>query len=138
MTDIGIVLDVDDENPVAGDLMLVDGQLVLVTGTEAIRQDLMVRLRWFKAEWFLDLRTGVPWFQSILGHKAADATIERILRRVIQTTPGVETIVALTFTTDTAERELSISFRVRTTTGDVIEFVDFVLDISSVDLAEVG
>ena len=129
MSDLGIVLDVDDENPVANDLRLVDGQLVLVTGTESIRQDLMVRLRWFKGEWFLDARVGVPWFQSILGHKAADATIERVLRRVIQTTPGIEAVEALSFALDPEDRELSITFRARATTGEPIEFVDFVLDI---------
>lgn len=136
MTDIAIVLDVDAENPVADDLMLRDGQLVLVSGTEAIRQDLAVRLRWFKGEWFLDRRTGVPWFQSILGHKADDITIERVLRRVIQTTPGVEAIVSFSIARDVAERELAVSFRARTTTGDVIEFVDFVLDLEPIDLEE--
>lgn len=136
MTDLALVLDVDDENPVANDLRLVDGQLVLVTGTESIRQDLAVRLRWFKGEWFLDRRTGVPWFQSILGHKAADATVERIIRRVIQATPGVEAIVSLSISRDSVERDIAISFRARATTGDVIDFADFVLDIGATDLSE--
>jgi hypothetical protein len=136
VTDIAIVLDVDDENPVANDLRLVAGQLVLTTGTDAIRQDLAVRLRWFKGEWFLDRRTGVPWFQSILGHKAEDITIERIIRRVIQTTPGVEAILSLSITLDSTERELAISFRALATTGDVIEFFDFILDLEPTDLRE--
>lgn len=127
MTDLAIVIATDDENPVEGDLRLVDGQLVLVSGTDAIRQDLAVRLRWFKGEWFLDRRTGVPWFQSILGHRASTAAIERILRTAIRATPGVSSITRLSIDTDNVERTLTVDFEVRTNDGDSIEFTDFIL-----------
>lgn len=127
MSDLAIVLDVDDENPIEGDLRLVDGQLVLVTGAEAIRQDITVRLRWFRGEWFLDRRTGVPWFQSILGQKLALAFIERILRGAILATPGVASITTFALSFDAVERELALDFEVRTTDGEAIEFTDFVL-----------
>lgn len=125
---LALALDTDEENPVEGDLLMRDGQLVLVTGLEAIRQELAVRLRWFKGEWFLDRRTGVPWFQKILGTKAGLTAIERILRRVITTTPGVVAITDFVLARDESARSLSLSFEARTTEGP-LEFVDFVLPL---------
>lgn len=126
---LGIVIEVDDENPVEGDLRLVDGQLVLVTGIDAIRQELTVRLRWFRGEWFLDRRTGVPWFESILGQKTALSLIERILRRAILATPGVESITRFVLERDNVERSLALTFEARTREGP-LEFVDFILPLS--------
>lgn len=128
MSDLAIVLDVDEENPIASDLRLVDGQIVLVTKREAIRQDLQIRLRWFKGEWFLDFRLGVPWFQDLLGQPVTDELVERVLRRVILTTPGVVAITRFILTRDNAEREATIDFTVSTTEGgESLEFTDFVL-----------
>lgn len=130
---LATVLDVDPENPIEGDLRLVDGQLVLVTGIEAIRQELTVRLRWFRGEWFLDRRTGVSWFESILGTKSALSLIERILRRVILTTPGVDEITRFVLERDPVNRSLLLTFEVRTVDSDEpLEFVDFVLPIEGV------
>lgn len=128
MSDLAIVLDVDAENPIEGDLRLEGGQLVLVTGIEAIRQELVVRLRWFRGEWFLDRRTGVPWFQRIIGHRTALRIVEQIIRNVILSTPGIEAITTFTLAHDNAERRITIDFEARTSSGEVLEYVDFVID----------
>jgi hypothetical protein len=128
MSDLALVLETDDENPVLGDLRLVDGQLVLVEGKDAIRQDLTVRLRWFRAEWFLDRRTGVPWFQKIIGQRTGLQIVEAIIRNAILSTPGIEAISRLTLSSSSAPRELSIDFEARSTDGDRIVFRDFVID----------
>lgn len=126
MSDLAIVMQTDDENPIAGDLRLVDGQLVLASGRAAIAQDLQVRLRWFRGEWFSDRRMGVPWFQRLLGLPVEDLVIERVLRRAILDTAGVASIE--TFSLARSERSVSIDFAVRTTAGgDALSFSDFVI-----------
>lgn len=132
MTDFALAFEVDPENPIEGDLRLVDGQLVLVSGLDAIRQDLMVRLRWFKNEWFLDRRQGLPWFERILGHKTGTRMIERILRAAIMSTPGVVSITQLRLELD-EDRTLTIDFEARTTDGP-LEIRDFILSDSMEDV----
>lgn len=128
MKDLALVLDVDDENPIEGDLRLVDGQFVLVEGIEAKRQDLTVCLRWFKGEWFLDARTGMPWFQKILGTRTPLPGIERIFRRAITQRAWVAAIESIRLVFDRASRTLRVAeLRVRAVDGDVVELTDFVV-----------
>jgi len=126
MTDLALVTRVDAQNPVEHDLRLVDGMIPLVEGLDAIRQDLVVSLRWFYGDWFLDRRAGLPWFEQILGHRAGVEVVERILRRAILQRPGVTSIDTLVVTAD-PDREVSVSFRARTIEGP-LELRDFVLE----------
>lgn len=127
MSDIALVMDVDAENPIPGDVRLVGGQIVLTTGDDAIRQDLQVRLRWFLNEWFLDKRTGVPWFQQLIGQPVSDAIFERVIRRVITTTPGVARIEQFALVRDALVRNMAVNFRVVTANGTTLTFTDFIL-----------
>jgi hypothetical protein len=126
MTDLALVTRVDEQNPIEHDLRLVDGMIPLVEGLDAIRQDLVVSLRWFYGEWFLDRRAGLPWFEEILGHKAGVEIVERILRRAILQRPGITSIDTLVVSIN-AERERLVSFRARTVEGP-LELRDFVLE----------
>lgn len=132
--DFAIAERVDGKNPIAGDLQLVGGQLVLVSGVEAIAQDIRTRLRWFRGEWFLDARTGFPWFERVLGQKVTERVVELLLRRAIGTTPGVTRIATLRVSIDRRSRELQATFSAVAVDGSVIDFSDFVLG----DVAEVA
>lgn len=48
---------------VDGDLEIKNGDLLLTTSDDAVRQHLQQRLRTFLGEWFLDLDVGIPFFQ---------------------------------------------------------------------------
>lgn len=115
------------ENPDEGDLQLSAGQLVFTSGVDAIAQDVRVRLRWFRGEWFLDRRTGTPWFERVLGHKQGDKLAEKMLRRVIMSTPGVAKIETMKLSLNRATRGLSVTFAVKTQSGAVVTFTDFVI-----------
>jgi hypothetical protein len=132
--DLAIAETVDGENPIAGDLRLVDGQIALVEGVEAIAQDIRTRLRWFKGEWFLDARTGFPWFERVLGQKVTERVVEMLLRRTIMRTPGVAQIASMRVSIDRRSRELSATFSALSVDGEVVDFSDFVLG----DVAEAG
>lgn len=103
------------------DLVLVDGDLVLVDGAEAVKQDVDCRLRTFLGEWFLDLRIGVPYFEKILGQKPRFGVISAVFREVILGTPGMISIEDLTLDFDGATRLLSVSFRGTSTSG-IVEY----------------
>lgn len=115
------------ENPDVGDLELSNGQLVFTTGNDAIAQDIRVRLQWFRGEWFLDRRTGTPWFERVLGHKQGDKLAEKMLRKVIMGTPGVAKIETMKVALDRSTRGLSVTFAVKTQSGAVVTFTDFVI-----------
>lgn len=85
-------------DPATGDLATVtDGnglrRFVLETSFPAIvAQRLRVRLRWFKREWFLDRRLGVPYLDQVLGRKVPAASLAPLYRAIILGTPGVASV----------------------------------------------
>lgn len=126
--DFAVAETVSVTNPIAGDLKLdATGQPVFAEGVEAIGQDIRTRLRWFKGEWFLDARTGFPWFQRVLGRRVTERVVELLLRRAILTTPGVARLASMRVSIDRRSRELTATFSAVTPDGQVIEFSDFVL-----------
>jgi hypothetical protein len=112
-------------DPATGDLLVSRGRLEVVTGPAALRQRLQMRLRLWQGEWFADTSVGVPWL-LFLGVKGAQALAESTLRRAITTCPGVASLDAFTFNVDSRTRRATLSFRVTATTGDVLDFADFV------------
>jgi hypothetical protein len=60
---------------------------------------------------------GVPESQAILGGKFNETRIRRRLRTLIETTPGVRSILSLSILFDNAARKLSIACRVNTVFG---------------------
>lgn len=126
--DFGVAETVSVTNPIAGDLALdATGQPVVVEATEAIAQDIRTRLRWFKGEWFLDARTGFPWFQRVLGQKVTERVVELLLRRAILGTPGVSRLASMRVSIDRRSREFTATFSAVAVDGQVIDFSDFVL-----------
>lgn len=106
-----------------GDLFLDDsGSIVLITGDEAIVQQLSIRFKFALGEWFLDIRIGVPFFQEILVKNPNLTRVRGVYRQLILATPGIESIEEFSLTLDTATRTLSLSFLARKTDGEILEF----------------
>jgi len=108
-----------------GDLAIENGDLVLLDGPEAIAQHLRIRLRFFKGDWFLDTRIGIPYFEQILIKAPNENVVRAIFRKVILETPGVEGLRSLSFTYDGAARRLTTEFDADIVGADVpISFVE--------------
>jgi len=112
------------ENPNAGDLHLLNGDLVWLgedteaEKVEAISQHIRSRLRTFLGEYFLDERIGIPFFRDVFV-KAPDLEIIRsIFSQGILNTPGVVQLTELRLDLDRSTRELSIAFEAIVDTGD--------------------
>lgn len=94
-----------------------DGDLSILTGLDSIAQHLKIGLLFFRGEYFLDLRIGVPYFEQIL-RKAPDLNVVRsILREAILKTDGVLGVSGLTLGYDGVTRVLSVTFEAATTEG---------------------
>lgn len=129
MSDFALSTEVDDENPTTGDLLIRDGQFVLVDGPAAIRQEIEIRLFWWKGEWFLDRAAGMPWLALLTG-KASTATIASVVRQAVGSTPGVLAVRGVAVVPDVAERSFAISFEADVDGSDrPLTFVDFVIPL---------
>jgi hypothetical protein len=107
------------------DLNIDTGDLQIVTGPEAIAQHLRIRFRFFFAEWFLDRRLGVPYFQRILIKNPGTNVVRSIMRKVITATPGVLALISLDTVYEGEIRKLTVRFEARIEGSDVpLEFVE--------------
>jgi hypothetical protein len=123
---------------VNNDLDVEDGDLVFISGTEAIAQHLLIRLRTFKGEWFRDLNIGMPYLirsgSEILDSPAAIlkknpniAIVQTRFRQAILTTPGVIELTVFNYEWDKATRVFTLNFRALTTEGPLDFSEEFIL-----------
>lgn len=101
-----------------GELVIENGDLVLVSGVQAIKQSLAIRLRFFLGEWFLDNTAGVDWF-SVLGKKFSPEQPAAIARKALLETPGVAAITSLETVFDGRARSLEVQWSVTTDYGQL-------------------
>ena len=106
------------------DLDITNGLLSFVSGRDAIRQHLEMRLRTFLEEYVYDRSAGVPWVQVVFKRNTSLASVDAILRQVITATPGVEEVIELSLDVNRSTRVLTGTGRVRSSEG----VLDFNLD----------
>lgn len=109
------------------DLDLSTNDLQLVTGSNEIAQHIRIRLKFFFAEWFLDQRLGIPYIQEILRKSPNQNIVREILVRAIESTPGVEKVLTMTFDLVAPTRRLTVDARIEITGDEVIDFSEELL-----------
>ena len=111
-----------------GDLEIgPDGDLIIITGIDAIAQHLRIRLQFFRGEWFLDTRLGIPYFEEVLIKSPDLNVVQSLLREAIRETPGVISITSFELDFDGVTRKLSLNFDALTTEGPLRFTEDFVI-----------
>ena len=88
--------------------------------TQTVKQRLIIRLRTWRTEWFLDTEYGVPYF-DIIGRKIPKSRVDSILQQEILAERGVKEITS--FTSTLQNRQYSASFRVKVSNGDVTDVI---------------
>jgi len=83
---------------------------------EAVAQAVLTRLRLWLGEWFVDLTSGTPYQQAILGTGKAQS-VEPVLRARILETEGVTEIVDFSYSFDPDERKASVAAEINTIYG---------------------
>lgn len=95
-----------------GDLKITDsGDIVL---TESVRQAVLIRLRWFFAEWRFAPDFGVPWFEDVLIKNPDDARVRQLIREECMAVDGVKDVRGITLTVDPVTREAVIYMKIIT------------------------
>jgi len=103
------------------DLLITNGDLSLISGQDAIAQDLQQRLQVWLGEWFLDTAFGVPYRQQILIKNPNMDIVQADLIATITATPGVTQVLDFEFTYSTVGRTLNVSTVVQTSNGQTIQ-----------------
>ena len=114
----------------SGDLAVENGSLVLLNATgsefaEETAQRLKTKFQFFLGEWHLDTRAGMPHYQKVLKKNPDLTVITALFREAILNDEGVAELVSLKL--DLVVRTLSVAFEAVLSSGEVLEFEDFIL-----------
>lgn len=111
-------------DPVTHDMVIRDGDFVIVKGVQAIVQRVKIRLLFFLEEYILDPEEGTPWFEQILIKNPDMVAVSSILKERILGTPGIVSLQS--FGIEKAEsvggarkRNLQVSFRAQSEEGTI-------------------
>ena len=127
LSQLALVHEISAENPNAHDLRLTNGHLTFLEGHEAIAQKVKIRLWFFRGEWYLDQRIGIPYWSRVLVKDPDLPALESMFRRAIQESPGIALVERLTLELDRAERAATLSFSATTDSGQSFELGPFLL-----------
>lgn len=106
------------------DLKIKNGKIVRVQGADEVRQRIKVALWHHFDEYFFNRPAGVPWYQSILGSKMSQESLQNILREKIQIVPGVIQVLSLQVTNLGRDYTASITALVERGPADRESFVN--------------
>lgn len=84
---------------------------------DTVRQRLLILLRSYQGEWFLDTTYGIPYYQSILGRKTTKDGVDLIFQTAILSENGVKEITS--FSSTFVKRQYSMTFSVRVNDGQI-------------------
>ena len=101
--------------PDGEELEVVDGDLVLASGLDAVAQDVDLALRLVQGEWFLDEDAGTPYWDVIWRKAPNLAVVRAVLTDRIESRAAIQRVESFDMTF--AQRELSVSFGASTDFG---------------------
>lgn len=104
--------------------LVIGTDLSLSTGLDAIAQGIKVRLLTVRGEWRLNLDSGVPYYEDILGQRFDQTRIHAAIREAILSTPGVRDIISLESSFDGATRTLSVAWEVTSIYGTIADSLE--------------
>lgn len=94
-----------------------------ITESPATIQAVATRLRLFRGEWFLNLESGIPWFQRVFVKPANLSRTERLIKDTISQTEGVGELLEFNMVFNAESRGTSVEFSASTIYNDEFEDV---------------
>lgn len=117
-----LVTEIDDQNPVIGDLRIAGTRIAkLQTFGDAVRQAVQVSYRWWRGEWFLDRRRGVPYIEEILRKGVTEASVRAVMKRATEQVQGVARVLELEVAIDRSTRRGTSHGQVQTAEGETVD-----------------
>lgn len=117
-------------DPVTHDVIFVNGETTVTQKpADIVAQRLKITLYTFLGEWFLNLDTGMPYFQQILNKVRNKSTVDVIFQTVISKDPDVIEIISYESDMNSATRGFYMEFAVRVSDGTITPPINITLGI---------
>ena len=104
-------------NVQTGDLVVQNGDLMIVSNGERVAQQVLITLREWLGECFLKTSDGVPYLEYILVKNPNEAHVRQILTEAIENVEGVKKVTELEFVFNRILRTLTVSYEIATDYG---------------------
>ena len=104
-------------NVATGDLLIKDRDLLIVDNAERGAQQILITLRFWLSEWFLDTSRGVPYLEYILVKNPNVNHVKQVLTEAIMSVEGVERVVSMDVDFDVKGRRLAVEYTATTEYG---------------------
>lgn len=104
-------------NVQTGDLVVQNGDLMIVSNGERVAQQVLITLREWLGAWFLKTSDGVPYLEYILVKNPNEAHVRQILTEAIENVEGVKKVTELEFVFNRILRTLTVSYEIATDYG---------------------
>lgn len=101
----------------SNDLVLRDGDIFLIDDAERVAQQVLITLRFWYGEWFLNTTEGVPYLEYILVKNPNLAHVRQILTEAIESVPGVVSLDSMDIDFDRQGRTLVVEYSATTDFG---------------------
>ena len=105
------------EDIATGDILLQDNDLMIIDNAERVAQQILITLRFWFGEWFLDTTQGVPYLEYILIKNPNENHIRQILSEAILSVEGVQAVDEMTLDFDAKNRRLYVEYSASTDYG---------------------
>jgi hypothetical protein len=101
----------------SNDLVIRDGDIFLIDNAERVAQQILITLRFWYGEWFLNTTEGVPYLEYILVKNPNLSHVRQILTEAIESVPGVVSLDSMEIDFDRQGRTLAVDYSTTTDFG---------------------
>jgi len=99
------------------DLNVADNDLVLIEDEDQVSQNVDIKLQFFKGEYPLDIKFGVPYFENVFVKSPDIPAISAIFKAAIMNVPDVNELMEFSLNYNASARSVSLAFKANTTFG---------------------
>ena len=100
-----------------GDLVLRDGDILLIDNAERVAQQILITLRFWLDEWFLDAKDGIPYLEYVLVKSPNLLHIRQIFTEAMEKVDGVKRVEEMNLAFDVKNRSLRVDYEASTDYG---------------------
>jgi len=100
-----------------GDLVLHDGDVLLIDNAERVAQQILITLRFWLGEWFLDMKDGIPYLEYVLVKSPNLLHIRQIFTEAMEKVDGVKRVEEMNLAFDVKNRSLRVDYEASTDYG---------------------
>lgn len=104
-------------NVASGDLAMKGRDLFVINNAERVAQQILITLRFWLGEWFLNTTEGVPYLEYVLIKTPNLSHIRQIFTEAIMKVEGVSKVTSMELAFDRENRQLHVTYEAVTEYG---------------------